>query len=366
MALPDQRFALETYDYPLPKDRIAEEPRARREDARLLCADPWPRLSCADRSVMDLPALLRPEDLLVVNATRVVPARLFGHREKTGGRAELLWLSQTEIGAQVLLKTRGSPEVGESFEFACGQIRATVARVLEGGQYEVRTEPADSGAFLAALETHGQMPLPPYIPREADDPRSAGLDKSRYQTVFAQDPGAIAAPTAGLHLGPDLLAALEAAGIQRATITLHVGLGTFKPVQVLDVRDHVMHEEAYSIPAETISAIAATQRRRGRVVAVGTTVVRALEAAALRPDGLRAGPGATALMIAPGFRFQVVDALMTNFHAPKSTLLLLLAAFLGEENWRPAYDHALASGYRFLSYGDAMFIPRRQTARIEA
>jgi S-adenosylmethionine:tRNA ribosyltransferase-isomerase len=341
-------------DYHLPPERIAHVPAARREDARLLVLD---RATGAltHGVVGDLVAHLDPGDLLVVNDTRVVPARLSARRT-TGGRADLL-----------LLEPAGPPEGAWSALVRCGgSLRPGEVLLLEGapilrlvhdqggGRWRVTGTTGDLAALMAR---HGRMPLPPYIPREAADTHDA-LDRERYQTVYAAHDGAVAAPTAGLHLGRDLLRALEARGIGREAVTLHVGLGTFEPVRAEDLDAHAMHEEAWRLPAATAQAVRAVRASARRVVAVGTTSVRALEtAAAASSDGLpAAASGRTRLLIQPGHAFRAVDALLTNFHLPRSTLLALVAAFAGRERVLAAYAEAVAEGYRFYSYGDAMLI----------
>lgn len=333
--------------YDLPEDRVARHPAARRDDARLLVVDPL-----RDLSVRDLPRLVTPGTLLVVNDTRVMPARLIGHKP-SGGRVELLLVEPVD-GERWLALARASKRLREGTEIV---LPDGAAARIEGG-------PDDEGLFTlriagdaeALMGRHGQMPLPPYLGRDAE----AG-DAERYQTVFARASGASAAPTAGLHFTPALLEALADAGVERASITLHVGPGTFRPIKVDDLDDHPMHRERFEVPEATVAAIAAARARSAPVLAVGTTVVRALESAADpdRPGRVRAHSGATRLLIQPGYRFRVVDALLTNFHLPGSTLLALVYAFGGVAAVRRAYDHAIASGYRFYSYGDAMFLSRR-------
>jgi S-adenosylmethionine:tRNA ribosyltransferase-isomerase len=343
------------FDYELPKELIAQTPPARREDARLLVLD---RASgaVAHRGVVDLPDLLRAGDLLVVNDARVIPARVFAHRA-TGGHVEVFFLapSADAPGAwTALVRAGGSIKGGEELTVDGADARVRLVRRVEAGTWIVQ---AVDGDVAALLERAGHMPLPPYIRRTRDDPREA-LDRERYQTVFARTPGAVAAPTAGLHLTDAIFARLAARGVGVARVTLHVGLGTFKPMDAENVEDHVMHEERYQVPAETADAIRRTRAAGGRIVAAGTTSVRTLEAsAAASPDGLPvAGPGATSLFIAPGRAFRVVDALLTNFHLPRSTLIVLVSAFAGRERVLAAYREAVAQSYRFFSYGDAMFI----------
>jgi S-adenosylmethionine:tRNA ribosyltransferase-isomerase len=338
---------LADYDYALPPERIAQAPLAERDEARLLVLERESG-ALAHRSVRDLPALLRPGDLLVANATRVEPARLRG-RKASGGSAGALLLGAGERPGEwrALVRARAL-RVGTKLRFARG------AEALEA---EVSALAADGTATLlfapdAAPHALGEMPLPPYIRRPA--PRAE--DRERYQTVFARVPGAVAAPTAGLHLTRALLAALARAGVGFAEVVLHVGPGTFRPLRAADLAAGVLHPERFELPAATADAIAAARARGGRVVAVGTTTTRVLEARA-RDDGrVEPGTGETRLFVRPGHRFRAVDALLTNFHLPRSSLLLLVAAFAGRERVLAAYREAIAAGYRFYSYGDAMLI----------
>jgi S-adenosylmethionine:tRNA ribosyltransferase-isomerase len=347
-------------DFPLPQRLIAQEPAPTREAARLLALERETGAITHAR----IPALierLRAGDLLVVNDTKVRPARLEARR-RTGGAVELLLLEPAPaLGTGVwraLLRANRPVREGERLRLVDGE-RALKAEVRLAGRDEAGlwlVAPED-GDLLEWMESAGVLPLPPYIHRARSDPRR-DLDRERYQTVFAREPGAVAAPTAGLHLTYDLLARLAAKGVRHASLTLHVGLGTFQPVKVEDLTQHVLHAEPYVIPAATAELVRRTKGAGGRVVAVGTTSVRALEAAALAsPDGLpRAGAARTDLFVLPGFRFQVVDALLTNFHLPRSTLLALVAAFAGLERLRAAYREAVEREYRFFSYGDAMFV----------
>jgi S-adenosylmethionine:tRNA ribosyltransferase-isomerase len=350
----------EDFDYALPERLIAQTPAVRREDARLLVLDRRTG-AVSHRGVSDLPVLLAPGDLLVVNDTRVVPARLFARRA-SGGRVELLLLEPAPADAPrawtALLRANRPPKPGETLALAAPDAPAAPAlRLLArraDGPWVVEPLGADLPALMAR---HGEMPLPPYIERAERDPRAA-LDRERYQTVFAREPGAVAAPTAGLHLTEALLAQARARGVELAAVTLHVGAGTFLPVSAARLEDHRMHAESYDVPAATAAAVRAAKSRGARVAAVGTTAVRALEAAALgSPDGLpQPGAGRTDLYVLPGFRFRVVDALLTNFHLPRSTLLCLVSAFAGRERVLAAYAEAVAREYRFFSYGDAMWI----------
>ncbi|HJL17673.1 MAG TPA: tRNA preQ1(34) S-adenosylmethionine ribosyltransferase-isomerase QueA [Sandaracinaceae bacterium LLY-WYZ-13_1] len=338
-------------DYDLPEELIAQRPAAEREGARLLVLDRGSGV-IDHRTVRELPGLLRPS-LLVVNDTRVIPARLFG-RKPTGGRVELLLVERLGPAGAVerwVALGRASkplrPGTDLALEPADGGLSArVVARRPEGLEVELRAE----GSVAEALERVGHVPLPPYV-RRADD----ASDRERYQTVFARHPGAVAAPTAGLHFGEALVAALEAAGHRLARVTLHVGPGTFRPVQTERLEEHPMHTERYAVSAEAAAAIAAARREGRPVVAIGTTVVRTLESA-FDDGAVRPGEGATDLFITPPFEFRAVDALWTNFHLPRSTLLALVMAFAGVEPTRRAYAEAVAARYRFFSYGDAMLI----------
>ena len=332
------------FDYELPDELIARHPAARRSDSRLLHLDGRTG-SIVDRQFADLPGLLRRGDLLVFNDTRVVPARLHG-RKDSGGRVEIL-LERVLGGLRALVQLRASkaPASGSRLHLPGESTATVVGRQDDFWLLEFDREPA--GIF----EQHGEMPLPPYL-RRAAEPE----DRERYQTVYARAPGAVAAPTAGLHFDAEMLEACREAGTERARVTLHVGAGTFQPVRTDDVRNHRMHAEFVEVPLETCDAIAACRARRGRVIAVGTTVVRALESAARAQGRLVPFAGDTRLFIKPGDRFQVVDALLTNFHLPQSTLLMLVCAFAGREQVLRAYRHAVAAKYRFFSYGDAMFV----------
>ena len=335
------------FDFQLPSEQIAQLPLPDRTAARLLCLEGasgrW-----QDRGIRDLPGLVRPGDLLVLNDTRVIPARLFGVKP-TGGAVELLIERVIDARrAWAHLRASKFPRAGSRIVLEGGGTLIVGER--DGGLVEVAVEGDES--LPALLERVGHMPLPPYIQR-ADEP----ADRERYQTVFSAHPGAVAAPTAGLHFDQALLEQLVAKGVTLGTLTLHVGAGTFQPVRAEQLAEHRLHAERVEVSAALCEQIAATRARGGRVVAVGTTVVRALETAA--QDGeLRPYAGETRLFIHPGraFRFRVVDALITNFHLPRSTLLMLVCAFAGRERVLAAYDHAVAAGYRFYSYGDAMWI----------
>jgi S-adenosylmethionine:tRNA ribosyltransferase-isomerase len=331
------------FAYDLPEELIARYPCERRSDSRLLHLD-GASGEIRDRKFTDLPDLLRRGDLLIFNDTRVLPARLHGLKD-SGGRVELL-LERTLDAHRVLVQLRASKPPRPSSRLTLnGGHRALVAGRC-GEFWELRFEEEALGVF----ERSGEIPLPPYLHRAAEP-----LDRERYQTIYARVPGAVAAPTAGLHFDAAVLERLAGAGIATAHLTLHVGAGTFQPVRVDEIEAHRMHAERASVPAALCAEIAQARNRGGRVVAVGTTCVRALESAA---EGATLAPfeGETRLFIRPGFRFRVVDALLTNFHLPESSLLMLVCAFGGQAQVLAAYRHAVAQRYRFFSYGDAMFV----------
>ena len=332
------------FDFHLPEDLIAQFPPAVRGASRLLHVATG---GFHDRLFAELPELLRAGDLLVLNDTRVIKARLYGHKD-SGGRVELLVERVLSDGeALAFIRASKTPRPGSTIALADGVALTVVEK--RDDLYLVRF----SKPVLDVLDAQGSLPLPPYIARAA-----GADDDARYQTVYARAPGAVAAPTAGLHFDEAMLARLRAAGVDHARVTLHVGAGTFQPVRVENVADHRMHSERYSIPAATVAAIEATQRRGGRTIAVGTTSLRALEAASAGGT-LVAGSGETDIFITPGYRFRTTDALITNFHLPKSTLLMLVSAFAGLDTIRAAYAHAIRERYRFFSYGDAMFLEHR-------
>jgi S-adenosylmethionine:tRNA ribosyltransferase-isomerase len=342
------------YDYDLPADLIAQEPLERRADSRLLTVRRGDG-AIAHRHVRDLPEILRPGDLLVVNDTRVVPARIVGRRLRTGGRWEGLFLKTNDAtGAwQLLAQTRGRPEVGERVMLTDRDGEDAVAielvgRATGGSWLAVPDAPDPAAEILARI---GRVPLPGYI-RGGEE--RAG-DRERYQTVFARRSGSAAAPTAGLHFTDELLADLAARGVARATVTLHVGLDTFRPIATERLDDHPMHTEWCDCPPETAAAVREARARGGRVVAVGTTAVRTLETAA-RSGGISPWSGPTDLFIKPGFQFRAVDCLLTNFHMPRTTLMVLVSTFASRSLMAAAYESAIRERYRFLSYGDAMFI----------
>ena len=347
------------FHFDLPPELIAQAPLPERSASRLLVLD-GAAGAVADRRFTDLPSLLRPGDLLVFNDTRVVAARLFGTKP-SGGRVEI-FLERAVGQRRAWVQARASKPIrpGLVVSTAGGDVRVVDrAGTPAGDLWEIET-PTE---VLAFFEAHGTVPLPPYITREAGSD-----DRSRYQSIFAREPGAVAAPTASLHFDAALIARLDAQGVHRAKVTLHVGAGTFQPVRVDDLRDHVMHAERYEVPQSLVDAVRACRAAGGRVVAVGTTVARALESAAggeaaARRATLLPGSGDTRLFITPGYAFRVVDALITNFHLPESTLLMLVSAFAGREAVLAAYAHAVRQKYRFFSYGDAMFITASPTAR---
>lgn len=366
------------FDFELPQELIATHPAAARDGARLLVLDPA-RGTLEHDLVRELDARVAPGTLLVVNDTRVVPARLLGTKERTGGRVEILLVRR--VGdATVIDGGRSSPaerwramgrsskplRPGAILAFTARAASASATNVVLRAQIEQRSADdglldvllftPDASPIDAALEAVGHVPLPPYLHRADEDE-----DRERYQTVFARVKGAVAAPTAGLHLSNELLDRLEKKGVLRASVTLHVGLGTFQPVTVEDFDDHPMHTESYEVPEATAQAIDAARARGAPVLAVGTTVVRALESAAIgaRPGSVRPGAGETRILLQPGYDFQVVDQLLTNFHLPQSTLLALVSAFAGRERVLDAYRSAVENGYRFFSYGDAMLIQSR-------
>src|SRR3989454_2613400 len=339
-------LSIDDFDYELPSELVAQHPSKTRSASRLLCVG---AASITDRRFSDLPQLLDAGDLLVFNDTKVIKARLFGRKE-TGGHIEVLIeraLSEHEALAQVHAGRPAKP--GSTLRLAGGLDVRVLGRVEEF--YHLRFP--ESGTVLELLERHGSVPLPPYITRA---PR--GEDERRYQTVYARSAGAVAAPTAGLHFDEPLLAALAKRGVEFAWVTLHVGAGTFQPVRLKNLAKHRMHGERYEIPEATVAALEAAKGRGGRIVAVGTTTVRCLEASATGLGAPLAGAAETDLFITPGFKFQVVDRLITNFHLPKSTLLVLVSAFAGIEPIRHAYRHAIGERYRFYSYGDAMLVDK--------
>jgi S-adenosylmethionine:tRNA ribosyltransferase-isomerase len=346
---------LSDFNYELPADLIAQHPLANRTDSRLLevQAKGGNHVQLIDRQFKDILGLIKPGDLLVFNDTKVIPARLHGKKE-TGGNVELL-IERISGDKQAWVQIRASkvPKTGSIVRIhnQAGETFPVEMIGYDGRFYEVRF-PEN---IFALLERFGELPLPPYIEHQPD-----GEDAQRYQTVVAKNPGAVAAPTAGLHFDETILQQLQALGVNLVSITLHVGAGTFTPVREEDLSKHKMHHEWFSIPESTLQAIEKVKSNGGRVVAVGTTSLRALESQALSQQS----SGETNLFITPGFEFKTVDCLLTNFHLPKSTLLMLVSAFAGMENIRAAYQHAIAKKYRFFSYGDAMFLCRLENVKL--
>ncbi|WP_269511017.1 tRNA preQ1(34) S-adenosylmethionine ribosyltransferase-isomerase QueA [Burkholderia sp. IMCC1007] len=348
-------FTLSDFDFNLPPELIAQTALPDRTASRLLEVDrTLEPARLVDRRFAELPSCIAPGDLLVFNDTKVLKARFFGQKA-SGGKIEVLIERVTGTHtALAQIRASKSPGAGTTLRLA-DAFDVTVGE---------RVEPFFTLHFpapcLDLIEQHGRLPLPPYIEHDAD-----ATDETRYQTVYASNPGAVAAPTAGLHFDQPLLQKLDAMGVERATLTLHVGAGTFQPVRVENIAEHKMHSEWYDLPQSLVDKIAATRARGGNVIAVGTTSMRALEAAARAADEagrpLAATQAETDIFITPGYRFRVVDRLVTNFHLPKSTLLMLVSAFAGVETIRAAYRHAIDERYRFFSYGDAMLLTRRDT-----
>jgi S-adenosylmethionine:tRNA ribosyltransferase-isomerase len=346
---------LAEFNYDLPAEIIAQRPLAERDSSRLLVVDRgagrW-----RDSAFAELPTLVAPGDVLVLNNTRVFPARLVGRRVR-GGRVEVLLVRSRGAGEwEVIGKPGRALRPGAELEFGGGRLRGVVTRELEEGRRQIRFE--GEGPFEEAVDAIGRTPLPPYIRRPGGDDSADALrpDRERYQTVYARERGAIAAPTAGLHFTPRVLGELRARGAALAEVTHHVGYATFQPVRAARVEEHRLESERYEVGAAAAAEINAARRRGGRVIAVGTTTARALESAADAAGEVRAGRGETDLVIIPGYRFRALDGLLTNFHLPQSSLLLLVAAFAGRELALAAYRHAVAERYRFYSYGDCMLI----------
>jgi S-adenosylmethionine:tRNA ribosyltransferase-isomerase len=336
---------IEEFDYELPAELVAQHPPSERTASRMLYLNAASG-EISDRHFADLPGFLRPGDLMVLNDTRVIKARLEAIKP-TGGKMEVMIERILDArSALAMVRASHAPKPGQWI--GLGATDRALVKARHGDLFEIQFEED----VLRLLDRLGSVPLPPYIAR-----RPSALDESRYQTVYAKEDGAVAAPTAGLHFDRAVLDKVQDAGVELAFVTLHVGAGTFQPVRTQRIEEHAMHSEWYRVPEETAAALARTRAQRGRVLAVGTTSLRALESA--HEDGrLRAGSAQTRLFIYPGYRFQVVDRLLTNFHLPRSTLLMLVAAFAGLENVRRAYRHAVEQRYRFFSYGDAMLIER--------
>jgi len=345
-------LTLDDFDFHLPPELIAQHPAPERRSSRLLHLD---HETLNDRQFAELPQLVKSGDLLVFNDTRVIKARLFGQKD-SGGQIEVM-IERVVDPRHAVAQIRASKSPKPGSRIVLENSFALTIKGRTGEQSEFfALELIGDGDLYVLIEQYGRLPLPPYITHAAEID-----DESRYQTVFARQPGAVAAPTAGLHFDEAMLAQLVSQGAELAWLTLHVGAGTFQPVRVRDLSEHRMHAEHFDIPQATIDAISRTRRRGGRVIAVGTTSLRALEAAAQNGE-LRSGAAETDIFITPGYRFRVVDRLITNFHLPKSTLLMLVSAFAGTGMIRAAYTHAVAERYRFFSYGDAMLIERQNNA----
>lgn len=341
------------FNYTLPEHLIAQQPLPERSASRMLCMNKQTG-ALHDRLFTDFAGMLGPRDLLVFNNTKVIRARLFG-RKQTGGKVEiLLERILDDHRALAHLRASKSPKAGAQIELDNNFVCTVTGR--EGDLFGLAFDPRYS--VVEILDQIGHMPLPPYITR-ADE----SADFTRYQTVFAQQAGAVAAPTAGLHFDQAMLDRLERQGITKAFVTLHVGSGTFQPVRVENLDEHIMHKEYYSVPEQTVDLVRQARQQGSRIVAIGTTAVRALESASQTGE-LRAGCGDTSLFITPGYRFKCVDALLTNFHLPESTLLMLISAFAGYHAVMHAYQHAIAEQYRFFSYGDAMFLHNNYSERM--
>ena len=333
--------------YDLPQELIAQTPLDRRDGSRLMVLDKDTG-AVKHMHFYDLPSLLRPGDCLVLNDSRVLPARLLGHREPGGGAAEVLLLNDKgDKTWECLVRPGKKMKPGTKLSFGDGLLTAEVTETLEGGNRLVRFH--YDGIFLELLEQLGKMPLPPYIKAELQDPE-------RYQTVYSREVGSAAAPTAGLHFTKELLEQIQAMGVSLAYVTLHVGLGTFRPVKEEEITDHEMHSEYCMISKETAETINETRRKGGRVICVGTTSCRTIESWAAEDGTLKESVGWTNIYIYPGYRFKVLDALITNFHLPESTLVMLVSALAGREHILAAYEEAVREKYRFFSFGDAMFI----------
>jgi len=344
------------FEYELPPELIAQEPLPDRSESRMMVVDRSAG-SIRHAAIKDFPDYLRPGDLLVLNDTKVIPARLLGHKVETGGRVELLLLEDLGGGRwMALCGASRRPGIGVRLTLASGKILATVEEWFNDGRIIVAL--SCERPLMDVLQEEGLPPLPPYIKRDyaSSDPSQRARDLARYQTVYARVPGAVAAPTAGLHLTQDLLALLERRGVRRCTVTLHVGMGTFRPVASDIVEEHSMGEERYDVSPAAAAAINETRRAGGRVVAVGSTVVRTLETVASEKGDVRSGSGRTSIFIYQPYGFRVVDCMLTNFHLPRSTLLMMVSALAGRETIRTAYREAVAARYRFYSYGDCMLI----------
>jgi len=338
------------FNYDLPPELIAQHPPARRELARMMVLH---RNSgkIEHKTIADIVAYLRAPDVLVLNNTKVIPARVFGRKTASGGKVELLLLDETKPGEwKVLMKTSRRPKVGDALSLCSGKAQATL--LYDGEQGEAVLKIESDRPLMEILDEEGVPPLPPYIARKQQTREQIEEDKTRYQTVYASESGAAAAPTAGLHFTPQILDALKSQGVSKAELTLHVGLGTFRPVSADLITDHEMHHERYAVSDEAARTIATAKQAGGRIVAVGSTSVRTLESV----TPIQSAEGSTNIFIYPPYAFKNVDAILTNFHLPKSTLLMMMSAFAGRELMLKAYETAVACNYRFFSYGDCMLI----------
>lgn len=343
----ETKMTTKDFYYDLPPELIAQTPLTDRSASRLLVLNKESG-EISHEHFYDITAHLKPGDCLVMNNTRVIPARLYGCKKETGGKIEFLLLKRLELDKwEVILRPGKKAKPGSRFEFGGGLLRAEVLEVIEDGNRIVRFE--YDGVWEEILDKLGEMPLPPYIKEKLSD-------KERYQTVYSKIEGSAAAPTAGLHFTKELLKKIEDMGVETAYLTLHVGLGTFRPVSVDNVEEHIMHSEFYQVSPETAEKINRTRERGGRIIAVGTTSVRTLETVADDDGRMRAASGETSIFIYPGYKFKAVDALITNFHLPESTLVMLVSALAGKENIFKAYNTAVREKYRFFSFGDAMLI----------
>ncbi|MDT2596194.1 tRNA preQ1(34) S-adenosylmethionine ribosyltransferase-isomerase QueA [Enterococcus dongliensis] len=338
----------EDFDFDLPEELIAQTPLEKRDSSRLLVLDRETG-QISDKHFDEIIEELNPGDALVMNDTRVLPARLYGEKPETGGHLEVLLLNNTQGDEwETLIKPARRAKVGTQIVFGDGRLRAEVKTELEHGGRIV--EFSYEGIFLENLESLGEMPLPPYIKERLDDPE-------RYQTVYAKENGSAAAPTAGLHFTPELLEKIAAKGVKLVYLTLHVGLGTFRPVSVENIEEHQMHSEFYRLTEEAAAQLNEVRKNGGKIIAVGTTSIRTLETIGTKFNGeIKADSGWTDIFITPGYEFKIVQAFSTNFHLPKSTLVMLVSAFAGRDETLAAYHHAIEERYRFFSFGDAMFV----------
>ncbi|MCK4565430.1 MAG: tRNA preQ1(34) S-adenosylmethionine ribosyltransferase-isomerase QueA [Verrucomicrobia bacterium] len=338
------------FDYVLPPELIAQHPPQRRELARMMVLH-RDSGKIEHRTITDIVDYLRAPDVLVLNNTKVIPARIFGHKAASGGKVELLLLEETKPTEwKVLMKTSRRPKVGDKLELCSG--KATATMLYDGEQGEAVLKIESDRPLMEILDEEGVPPLPPYIARKEQTHEQIQTDRERYQTVYAAEPGAAAAPTAGLHFTPELLQTLEDQGVKKAELTLHVGLGTFRPVSAEIITDHEMHHERYAISEKAAQTINTAESAGGKVVAVGSTSVRTLESL----PTIGKAEGSTNIFIYPPYEFKTVDAILTNFHLPQSTLLMMMSAFAGRESMLRAYETAIEEKYRFFSYGDCMLI----------